>query len=212
MSALLAGWAGSTTSGVIAELVGHSLSERSDRAKHVREGRKTIAAELVAPLRELQCLLRRYGVEDVGREEVQTVCENWSLAIEDQGHRLPWEWRHVPRNVKEAVGTVFGGVAYIHADPGAKNMEFGEPHAMWQEFAVDYLEDVAVKLLKWGDSVRGVSIVEEHYDAWLARTGRRDPYGTVAASSAVRSPSRSEPQRGHSPRGRRFERPAAADS
>lgn len=199
-------------SGVVAELVGHSLSGRSERAKHVREDRRAIAAELVAPVRELQSLLRRYGVEDVGREEVQAACENWSLALEGQGHRLPWEWRHVPRNVKEAVGTVFGGVAYIHTDPNATKMEFGEPHEMWQEFAVDYLEVVAVKLLKWGDSVRGVSIVEEHYDAWLARTGRRDPYGTVAASSAVRSPSRSGPHRGRAPRGRHFDRLAAADT
>lgn len=203
MSALLTGWAGSTASGVIAELVGHSLSERSERAKEIRAVRKTTAAELVAPLRELQSLLRRYGVEDVGREEIETACDNWSVALEGQGHRLPWEWRYVPRNVKEAVGTVFGGVAYIHSFPEAKRMVLGEPHAMWQEFAVDYLEDVAVRLLKWGDSARGVSIVEEQYDGWLARTGRRDPYGTSLASKPVRLDSASGRRRGHDRRAQR---------
>lgn len=186
MSALVTGWFGSTTSGVIAELVGHVLSGRSERAKELREGRKATAAELVAPLRELQRLLRRYGVEVVDRDEVETACRNWSLALEAQQHRLPWEWRHVPRNVKEAVGTVFGGVVSIHTDPEAKKMVLAEPHVMWQDFAVDYLEVVAVKLLEWGDSIKGASIVEEHYDAWLARTGRRDTYGIMAARESVR--------------------------
>lgn len=110
MSMLVTGWVGSTTSGVIAEVVGHSLSERSARAKEYREGRKTTAAELATPLREFQSLLRRYGKEPVDRAEVETACWNWSVTLAAQGHRLPWEWRHVPRNVREAVGTVFGAV------------------------------------------------------------------------------------------------------
>lgn len=186
MSALVTGWVGSTTSGVIAELVGHVLSGRSERAKELREGRKATAAELVAPLREFQSLLRRYGIEDVEREEVEAACENWAVALEDQGYRLPWKWRHVPRNVKEAVGTVFGGVAYVRTFPEIKGMDLADPHAMWQDFAIDYLEVVAGKLLEWGDSIKGASIVEEHYDAWLARTGRRDTYGIMTARESVR--------------------------
>lgn len=118
MSALLTSWAGSTASGVMAKLVGHTLSKSSERVKEIRAGRKSTAADLVAPLRELQRLLRRYGVEDVGREE--TACDNWWVTLEGQGHRLPRELRYVPRNVKEAVGTVFGGVVYIHTFPEAK--------------------------------------------------------------------------------------------
>lgn len=207
MSMLVTGWVGSTTSGVIAEVVGHSLSERSARAKEYREGRKTTAAELATPLREFQSLLRRYGKEPVDRAEVETACWNWSVTLAAQGHRLPWEWRHVPRNVREAVGTVFGAVVHIYTDPEAKKMELSEPHAMWQKFAVDYLEAVTIRLLKWGDSVRGVSIVEEHYDAWLARTGRRAPYGTIAAPKLVRSQRDTGRQQIHARRMQRGGRP-----
>lgn len=59
-------------------------------------------------------------------------------------------------------------------------MELGEPHAMWQEFADSYLDDVATRLLKWDDSVKGVTIVKEHYDSWVARTGRRELFGSTA--------------------------------
>lgn len=82
-------------------------------------------------------------------------------------------------------------------------MVLGELNAMWQEFAVDYLEDVAVRLLKWGDSDRGVSIVEELYDGWLARIGRRDPYGTSSASTPVRLDSAAGRRRGHDRRAQR---------
>lgn len=210
MSALVTGWLGSTASGLIAELFGHLLSTKSDRVKEVRECRKAAASELVAPMREFQSLLRRYGNEDVARDEIETACKDWAVALDAVRHRLPREWRHVPRNVQEAVGTVFGGVAFIHADPGTKKMTLGEPDVMWQEFADCYLEDVAARLLKWGDSISDVGIVEEHYDSWLARTGRREPYGTIAVSSSVRSPSSSGRQRVHASRARRVDRSAVS--
>lgn len=84
MSAMVTGWVGSTTSGLITDLVGHFLSVRSERAKEVRECRKAASVELVAPLRDLQSLLRRYGIEDVARGEIETACENWAMALSGQ--------------------------------------------------------------------------------------------------------------------------------
>ena len=81
---------------------------------------------------------------------------------------------------------MFGGVAYIHVQPDAKQMELGAPHAKWQDFADEYLGFVADTLLVWGDSIRGVSMIVENYDFWLARSGRREDASTVDSKNRDR--------------------------
>lgn len=194
MSAILTGWAGSTVSGLISEWFGHVLTVRAEENKEDRVRRRAAAAELISPLRELQGLLRRYGLECVSRDEVDSACRRWAVAMEEFEEDVSLKPRYALRNVQQAVGVVFGGVAYIHTQPDAKRMELGTPDAMWQDYAEEYLGYVAKRLQRWGHSRRGEPVAIESFDRWLVKTERRDPFGTVSLSSSAR------PARGAGPR------------
>lgn len=56
-------------------------------------------------------------------------------------------------------------------------MDLGEPDAMWQDYADDYLGYVARCILNWGDAAREASKVVANYDVWLVQTERREPIG-----------------------------------
>ena len=51
-----------------------------------------------------------------------------------------------------------------------------EPDGLWQGLADDYIDYVLDVLVRWGDDSRD-SLALLDYDAWLVRTGRREPVG-----------------------------------
>lgn len=58
---------------------------------------------------------------------------------------------------------------------------------MWQDFADDYLEYAAARILFWGDSGREAPNDLTDYDAWLVRTERWEPHRTIATRSQWRT-------------------------
>lgn len=156
---------------------GYLFGVRQERAKERRARDFVAATELVAPLRELQRILRRFGRDQLSKDEVAGAFLAWSAAFDEHGHRLPRQWQHVDRSVKAAAGTVFGGISLIHLRPDSSRMDLGEPDAMWQDFADDYLGYAARCILSFGDSAQEAPKTMANYDAWLVQTERRDPVG-----------------------------------
>ena len=173
--ALLTGW------------LGYVFGVRQEREKERRSRNFMAAAELVAPLREFQRLLRRFGRDEVDKDAVTDAFLAWSRAYDDHGHRLPRAWRHVARSVRAATGTAFGGVSLVHIRPESGRLGLTEPDAMWQDFADDYLEYAAARILFWGDSGREAPNDLTDYDAWLVRTERWEPHRTIATRSQWRT-------------------------
>lgn len=66
-------------------------------------------------------------------------------------------------------------------------MELGEPDPTWQDFADDYLEYATGCVLEWGDASRQDPKALMMYEAWLVRTGRREPYGRSGPRAATPS-------------------------
>lgn len=178
MHDLAISWLGGAVLALVTGGVGYTLGVRRERDKERRDRNFTAAAELTQPLRELQRLLRRLGRESFAQEEVSAAFVSWSSAYDANGHRLPREWRHVARSVRDAAGTVFGGVALVHNRPDTAHLALGDPDVMWQDFADEYLDYVARNILEWGDSSRQAPRELHTYEAWLVRTGRREPYGS----------------------------------
>lgn len=170
--AILTGW------------VGFVFGVRRERDSERRLRDHAAAIALVKPLRELQRLLRSFGREPIEKDEVASAFRDWSEAFDDHGHRLPPKWRRADRGVRDAAGTVFGGVSLVHIRPDSRRLELGEPDAMWQDFADDYIGYVASSVLTWGDSSREPGRELLGYDDWLVRTGRREPRGPRRSSSA----------------------------
>jgi len=157
---------------------GYAFGARQEREKERRGRRFAAAAELVSPIREVQRLLRLLGRGDISSDEVAKAFLDWSHAFDNQGHRLPDAWRHVARSIRDASGTVFGGVSLVHIRPDTKELELPSPDVMWQDYADDYLDYTANAILRWGDSSREAPKDLMTYEAWLVRTGRRDTYGS----------------------------------
>jgi hypothetical protein len=178
MNDLAISWAGGTGLALVTGWVGYLSGVRQERAKERRDRNFTAAAELTGPLRELQRLLRWLGREEFEKSELTAAFISWSKAYDDQGHRLPREWRHVARSVRDAAGTVFGGVSLVHIRPDTAHLGLGELDGMWQDFADEYLGYVARCILEWGDSSREAPKDLMTYGAWLVRTGRRETPGT----------------------------------
>lgn len=155
--------------------VGYTLGVRRERDAERRIRDHEAALALVKPLRELQRLLRTHGRDSVAKEEVATAFQAWAQAYDGHRHRLPLQWRRVNRSVRDAAGTVFGGVSLIHIRPDSKDFDLGEPDEMWQDFADDYIDYIAASILTWGDSSREPSKQVLGYDDWLVKTERREP-------------------------------------
>lgn len=170
--------AGTVALALVTGGVGYLFGVRRERDKERRDRNLVAAAQLTAPLRELQRLLRWLGREPVETSEVTAAFISWSTAYDAQGHRLPRRWRHVARSVRDAAGTVFGGVSLVHIRPDTAHLELGEPDGMWQDYADEYLGYAARSILEWGDSSRDAPKELMSYEAWLVRTGRREPYGS----------------------------------
>ncbi|MEO7423051.1 MAG: hypothetical protein ABIU87_11720 [Ornithinibacter sp.] len=152
--------------------VGYTLGVRRERDAERRIREREAALALVKPLRELQRLLRSHGRDSVAKEEAASAFLAWAQAYDDHGRRLPLQWRRMNRSVRDAAGTVFGGVSLIHLRPDIKHFDLGEPDEMWQDFADDY---IAASILIWGDSSREPSKQVLGYDDWLVKTDRREP-------------------------------------
>jgi hypothetical protein len=169
MHDLAISWLGGAVLALVTGGVGYALGVRRERDKERRDRNFAAAAELTQPLRELQRLLRWLGRESFEQNEVSAAFVSWSKAYDANGHRLPREWRHVARSVRDAAGTVFGGVALVHIRPGTAHLAPGEPDGMWQDFADEYLEYVARSILEWGDSSRQAPKELNTYEDWLVR-------------------------------------------
>ncbi|WP_406832874.1 hypothetical protein ABEG17_08635 [Pedococcus sp. KACC 23699] len=170
-------WVGAATFVVLTGWQGYTFGARQERAKERRARDFVAATELVAPIRELQRLLRCFGHEQLNKDEVASAFLAWSTAFDQHGHRLPRQWQHVDRSVKAAAGTVFGGISLIHLRPDSTRMDLGEPDAMWQDCADDYLGYVARSILTFGDSAQEAPKTVANYDVWLVQTERRAPVG-----------------------------------
>ena len=157
--------------------VGFTFGVRRERNAERRLRDRDAAFALVRPLRELQRLLRSYGGNPVEKDEVASAFLAWSEAFDDHGHRLPVKWRRVDRSVRDAAGTVFGGVSLIHVRPAIRHLELGEPDEIWQDFADDYIAYVSASILTWGDSSREPMKGILGYDDWLVKTERQEPLG-----------------------------------
>jgi hypothetical protein len=177
MSALTISWLGATALALVTASLGYAFGVRQERDKERRARNFTSAAELVAPLRELQRLLRWFGREDVEKDELTSAFLDFSRAVDAHGHRLPHHWGHVSRSVRDAAGTVFGGVSLAHLRPDVRKLDLGTPDPMWQDFADDYLEYTTRCVLEWGDASSATPKVLMTYETWLVRTGRRKPFG-----------------------------------
>lgn len=101
----------------------------------------------------------------------------FSAALQHHDHRLPSGWGHLGHSVRDAAGTVFGGVAQADIRPDTLTEPLGTPDSMWQDFGAEYLEYVHRRLRRWGDAQRrcGESLLT--YERWLVTTGRREPIG-----------------------------------
>ena len=176
-------WVGASALALLSGWLGYLFGVRQEREKERRSRNFMAAAELVAPLREFQRLLRRFGREEVDKDEVTNAFLTWSRAYDRHGHRLPRAWRHLARSVRVATGTAFGGVSLVHIRPESGRLGLAEPDAVWQDFADDYLEYAAARILVWGDSSREAPSDLTDYDAWLVRTERCGPHWTKAAPS-----------------------------
>lgn len=170
-------WVGAAILVVLTGWQAYLFGVRQERAKELRARDFVAATELVAPLRELQRLLRCFGREQMSKDEVASAFLAWSTAFDEHGHRLPRQWQHVDRSVKAAAGTVFGGISLIHLRPDSTRMDLGEPDAMWQDFADDYLGYAARCILTFGDSAQEAPKTMTNYDVWLVQTERRAPVG-----------------------------------
>ena len=196
---LVASSAGGAVLALATAWSGYAFGARQEREKERRGRCLTAAQELVAPLRILQRLIRRFGREDVAHEEVAGAFQDWFAAHDSHAHRLPQEWRHLNRSIRDATGTVFGGVSFVDIRPDARDLDLAEPDHMWQDYADEYLEYVAKSILRWGDSSKDAPKLLMTYEEWLVRTGRREPWGTEKASGA-QSPAlatRTERPQGH---------------
>ncbi|NYD40064.1 hypothetical protein [Nocardioides panaciterrulae] len=180
MYELVASSAGGALVALATTWSGYAFGVRQERDKEGRGRRFTAAADLVAPLRVLQRLVRRFGREDVARDEVADAFQHWFAAYDDHGHRLPQEWRHLSRSVRDATGTVFGGVSFVDLRPDARELDLAEPDGMWQDYADEYLDYAARSILRWGDSGKDTPKQLMTYEEWLVRTGRREPWGSNA--------------------------------
>ena len=187
MSALTISWLGATALALVTASLGYAFGVRQEREKERRTRNFIGAAELVAPLRELQRLLRWFGREDVESDEVTSAFLDFSRAVDTHGHRLPREWSHISRSARDAAGTVFGGVSLVHLRPDARKLDLGTPDPIWQDFADDYLEYTARCVLEWGDASSAAPKVLMTYETWLVRTGRREPFGQNGPHLAVPS-------------------------
>lgn len=173
----MADWAGAAALALVTGWFGYVFGARQEREKERRQRDLTAGAELVAPLRELQRLLRWFGREEITKNEVAEAFLAWSKVYDDHGHRLPRKWRHVDRSVRAAAGTVFGGVSFVHIRPDSSRMDLGDPDFMWQDYADDFIAYAAACILAWGDSSPEAPKELMTYDAWLVRTERREPCG-----------------------------------
>lgn len=163
VGSLVSAWAGYT----------FGVRREGDAERRMRD--REAAMSLVEPLRVLQRLLRTHGRDSVTKDEVASAFLAWAQACDDHGHRLPLQWRRVIRSVRDAAGTVFGGVSLIHLRPESRHFDLGEPDEMWQDFADDYIEYIAASILTWGDSSREASKRVLGFDDWLVKTERREP-------------------------------------
>jgi hypothetical protein len=178
MSDIAASSAGSICLALLTCWVGYASGIRRERERGRRGRNLTAASELVAPLRALQVLLRQFGREDLAKSDVARAFLKWSKAYDGHGHRLPDQWRHLARSVRDATGTVFGGISLVHVRPNVKKLDLAEPDALWQDFADDYLDYAASSILRWGDSSVDAPKSLMSYEAWLVTTGRRKAIGS----------------------------------
>lgn len=178
MTAIATSWLASAVLATLTGWLGYEFGTRREREKERRARNVVAATELVAPLRELQRLLRSFGCEPVERDEVAHAFINWSRSFDTHGHRLRQQWRHLARSVRDAAGTAFGGMSLVHIRPDIAQLDLGEPDRMWQDFADDYLDYASRCVLEWGDASPETPKDLMTYEAWLVRTNRREPFGT----------------------------------
>lgn len=157
--------------------VTYRFGRRRERHAAELDRRGSAAEDLAGPLRELRGLLRRYGRVAVDDTEVTEAFAAWFAAHDCQRTRLPDGWGHLGRSVRIAAGTVFGAPSWVDLRPDVAGLPLAEPDGLWQDLADDYIDYVLDVLVRWGDDSRD-SVLLLDYDAWLVRTGRRNPVGS----------------------------------
>lgn len=152
MEALVIAWAQPIVVAIVTGGIGYRLGARQERAKERRARPLIAAGEVAAALRNLQVVLHRHGRDAMLSDEVSAAFIAWATACDSHGHRLTAGYRHIARSVRDAAGTVFGGSSLVHLRPDTTLLGLADPHAMWQDYADDYLDYLARHLLRWGDS------------------------------------------------------------
>lgn len=161
----------------IAAWTGALFGSRELLGQERRAVRTTASKSLAGSVGELRRLLRSHGLVPVTPAEVGEAFLAFSTVLQEHDHRLPAGWAHLGRSVRDAAGTVFGGIAPADIRPDTLVEPLGSPGSMWQDFGAEYLEYVHLRLRRWGDSQRRSGERLLTYEEWLVATGRREPIG-----------------------------------
>jgi hypothetical protein len=181
---LTAPWIGPVALALVTAALAYAFGTRQEQQKERRARRLAAATELASALRNLQRVVRRHGHDNLSTDEVSDSFMALARACDNHTHRLPVTYQHIGRSVRDATGTVFGGVSLVHLRPDTQQLDLATPHRMWQDFADDYLDYLARSLLEWGDSERTGSKDVMTYHSWLLRTERRQPVGNNSPACA----------------------------
>ena len=153
-------------------LVGHWFGERRARSETKRLQASAAAAALVAALRVLQRLTRQHSA----RMPINAAIVGQAIAelgeVDDRHrHRLPIGMRHVSRSVLDAVGTVFGAVAFAHIRPDTA--EFPLEHHTPCGATSPTTTSTSPPTTSTGGATASMLSEFMNYDKWLIKTGRR---------------------------------------
>lgn len=173
-------------------LVGHWVGERRARSEVRRLHASTAAAEVLTSLRELQRLIRLHSCRmTLEASEVGRAVAAFGEVDDRHRHRLPSGMRHVRKSVLDAVGTVFGAVAFAHIRPDTGDHPLEEPHAMWAGYADEYIDHATAHLALWGDGMSDAGF--STFNDWLIETGRRGLPGTNSGNRIYKEIASSSP-------------------
>lgn len=134
--------------GVVAGAVLTALLAYFGRRANAHSQRMAIAASgLVAPISELERLVRAWRYREVSACEVRETLVVWDRAWRSAEGMLPGGWRHLNRDVRHAIGNSLGGAAALAADSGLDGdwrPDQFEYH--WWDISLTYFEYIRIRL------------------------------------------------------------------
>lgn len=128
--ALAVPWLGSVALALLAASLAYAFGVRRERAKERRARTLVAAGELAGAIRNLQGVLRRHGRDAMPSDEVSAAFTAWADSCDRHSHRLPGGYRHIARSVRDATGTVCGGISMVHLRPDSEQLGLADPHAI----------------------------------------------------------------------------------